>query len=185
MKKKSSAASARGKRKVHSPQVLPAESLPSRSEQSHPGGRPTLYRADFHPDDYIRLSKQGQPIWCIAAEWDIDRDTIQEWQQVHPEFSVAVKKGNQHRLRWWTTVGMDTMRPKRNRMGGTKNPINLGMFIWLSQQINGWTNNQKLEDHRKPQKEKTDAEIDAELKLLEQHTGTTGSGDRKKEDGTA
>lgn len=71
-------------------------------------GRPTLYDPDYHPESYIALCREGKTRAEICAEWGIDRDTLLEWSsgKKHPDFSGAIKKGDELRSRWWTRFGV-------------------------------------------------------------------------------
>ena len=71
-----------------------------------PGGRPTDYNPDFHPQEIIRLMKeQGLTDVEVAVEWDICVETLWEWRQVHPAFSKASTRARQCRKAWWLSKG--------------------------------------------------------------------------------
>ncbi len=43
--------------------------------------------------------RRGFSLTAFAGEIGVNRDTVVEWQKVHPEFSVAVKDGQAGRTR--------------------------------------------------------------------------------------
>lgn len=59
-------------------------------------GRPTKYREDFHPEDFVRRSKAGESITEIAAEWEVSRQRIYDWAERHEVFRDAIKKGRDY-----------------------------------------------------------------------------------------
>ena len=72
----------------------------------HPGGRPPIYNANFHPDEIIRLMRdEGLFAVEIAKEWDIDANTLPEWAKTYPEFSVAYNRAKQLRTAYWLKIG--------------------------------------------------------------------------------
>ena len=95
-------------------------------------GRPTLYRKEFHPKDYIEQSKQGKCKVQIASTWDVNVDTLYEWKNRHKEFSDAIKIGEQHCEAWYINTGQQAMHrdPKS---------FNLGVFVWMTKNILKWS----------------------------------------------
>ena len=68
-------------------------------------GRPTKYKPDFHPQDCLRLGKEGYFKVEMALEWDVCCDTINEWCAQHEEFSDAYKRACHYRAAWLLKVG--------------------------------------------------------------------------------
>lgn len=71
-------------------------------------GRPTVYNSAFHPTDYLRQSRLGATRAQICATWNIHRDTMNDWSKDRkgkPEFSDAVKVGDELRTAWWENFG--------------------------------------------------------------------------------
>lgn len=66
---------------------------------THPG-QPTKYDPDFdyasEVEDYLKECSREQTrlpkISEFARRLRVNRDTIQEWERVHPEFSVTIKR---------------------------------------------------------------------------------------------
>ncbi len=57
-----------------------------------PAGRPTLYRDD-HPERARKLALLGLTDAEIAEIFGVHEDTLNEWKNVHPEFSVSLNAG--------------------------------------------------------------------------------------------
>ena len=70
------------------------------------GGRPTKYNPDFC-DAVIEAGKSGQTKAEMAALLDIDRATLNDWCEIHPEFSRAVKRGIDLAQAWWEQKGRE------------------------------------------------------------------------------
>ncbi len=67
-------------------------------------GRPTKYRADFHPDDFVEQSRQGNTIAEVLESWDISKPTFYNWARTHDDFFNAIKKGRLYLEAYWTRV---------------------------------------------------------------------------------
>lgn len=67
-------------------------------------GAPLQYDQGFHPQSYIDLAKKGLGKAQICASWGISRDTLHRWQndKRFPEFSDAIKAGDEARTGWWS-----------------------------------------------------------------------------------
>lgn len=55
-------------------------------------GRPTKYKEEYCKQVY-KLCLLGAIDTELANFFDVDPDTINEWKEVYPEFSVSIKKG--------------------------------------------------------------------------------------------
>lgn len=55
-------------------------------------GRPTKYKEEYNIQ-VEKLCKLGATDKEIADFFDVSEDTINEWKNVHAEFSVSIKKG--------------------------------------------------------------------------------------------
>jgi hypothetical protein len=53
----------------------------------------------------IASGEQGKTLAGMAEDLDIDRGTLNEWMEAHPEFSRAVKRGLQKSQAWWEDEG--------------------------------------------------------------------------------
>jgi DNA-binding XRE family transcriptional regulator len=57
-----------------------------------PAGRPTLYDPSYC-DAAVEFMAQGYSKTAFAGSIGVCRDTLTEWEKHHPEFSVAIKRG--------------------------------------------------------------------------------------------
>lgn len=69
-----------------------------------PGGRPTKYEPSMC-ERVIAVGALGYSRAEIAAELEINRDTLYRWQHEHPEFSDALQRANDLSLAWWERQG--------------------------------------------------------------------------------
>lgn len=69
-----------------------------------PGGAPTKYRPEFC-DKVIELGKAGKSIVQIASALDVHKDTLYEWEKVHPKFSDSLSRARQESQVWWEDQG--------------------------------------------------------------------------------
>lgn len=77
-----------------------------------PAGRPTKYKKEYCEQIKEFMSK-GESLTAFAAEIEVVKDTLYEWEKVHPEFSDAIKIARQKCQRWWETqsrMGLHTGR---------------------------------------------------------------------------
>lgn len=58
-------------------------------------GRPTVYNPEEHPKVAREQTGNGRTLADLAKLLGVARSTIEEWQNVHPEFSVAIKLGRE------------------------------------------------------------------------------------------
>ena len=65
-----------------------------------PAGRPTKYNPAMC-DQVVACGRQGMSKAEIAAELDINRETLNEWAKIHPDFSDAVQRAHDLSLAWW------------------------------------------------------------------------------------
>jgi len=70
-------------------------------------GAPSKYR-EAYCQEMIDHCATGASITSFAADIGVARSTIQEWESVHPEFSVAVKKAKAKCASWWESVARKT-----------------------------------------------------------------------------
>lgn len=65
-----------------------------------PAGRPSPYDPAFC-DQVVEFCAEGYSLTGFAGKIGVCRDTISEWADKHPEFSVAVKQAKAVRAIWW------------------------------------------------------------------------------------
>ena len=66
------------------------------AHERHPGGRPTLYKPEYC-EAVVKHMAQGLSLTSFAGEISVSVKSLYEWQQVHSEFSHAVKRGEPKR----------------------------------------------------------------------------------------
>jgi transposase len=69
-----------------------------------PAGRPTKYDPAMC-ETVIKCGRDGKTLVGMADDLDINRETLNEWMKIHPEFSDAVKEGLQKSQAWWEDQG--------------------------------------------------------------------------------
>jgi hypothetical protein len=102
------------------------------------GGAPTKYKKNFHPDSVIELIKAGNSVIEVCSKWGIHKDTLNEWNKVHPEFSDALKVARMHLEAWYTQLF------KQMAIGKVKG--NPAAAIWLSKNVINWSDKFTLAD---------------------------------------
>lgn len=70
-----------------------------------PAGRPTKYDPELCKT-VLDAGTEGKTLAGMAEACDIDRSTLAEWMEIHPEFSGAVKRGLQKAQALWEEKGM-------------------------------------------------------------------------------
>ena len=76
----------------------------ARKPAKGPGGRPTAYRPEMC-DIVIECGDEGKTLAEMARALDVDRSTINDWRERHPEFSRAIKAGLDRAQAWWEDKG--------------------------------------------------------------------------------
>jgi len=69
-------------------------------------GRPSSYRPEFC-DRILELMAEGRSLDGCAALLGVHPDSLNEWQRVHLEFSVAVRAGRAAATAFWETRLLD------------------------------------------------------------------------------
>lgn len=84
-----------------------------------PGGRPTIYDPAFC-DRVIQMGREGYSRAQMASELEVSKFSLQEWEKVHPEFSVALTRAMTHAQAWWERKGQENL--VESPMGNRINP---------------------------------------------------------------
>src|SRR5262249_50975861 len=71
-------------------------------------GRPTKYDP-VYCEKVIEWGRQGKSRTWIAAELGVDRDTLENWSQAHPEFFGAISRAKMLEQQWWEDKGQEGM----------------------------------------------------------------------------
>lgn len=101
-----------------------------------PGGRPTKYKEEYC-EQLIEFMAQGYPYECFAAEIDVGRRTLYDWEEKYPEFSHAKKVGQEKTYKALLEKGMDSLHDP-----GT---LNNTVWIFMMKNMCGWRDKQEIE----------------------------------------
>lgn len=71
-----------------------------------PAGRPSKYDPAMC-DVVIACGAEGKTLAEMADEIGVNRSTMREWAEQHPEFSAAVKTGLDKAQAWWERKGRE------------------------------------------------------------------------------
>jgi len=74
--------------------------------------RITKYKPDFHPFQFIKLSKIGMSDTEIAAEFEIGIETLRGWAERYESFNNAFEIGRALHEAWWLEVGKRGLRDR-------------------------------------------------------------------------
>jgi hypothetical protein len=66
--------------------------------------RPSSYDPAYC-EQVIEWGRQGKSLTWMAANLDVNRDTVYEWEKVHPEFSDALTRARALCQAWWEDQG--------------------------------------------------------------------------------
>jgi hypothetical protein len=70
--------------------------------------RPSEYKQEYC-EQVIEYGKQGKSVAWMAAELGVHKDTLYEWEKVHPEFSDSFTRARLESQRWWEDAGQAGM----------------------------------------------------------------------------
>lgn len=103
------------------------------------GGRPSSYKPEYC-EKLIKHMKKGYSYETFAATIDVHKDTLYEWEKVHPLFSDAKKTAVIKCQLFWEKKGHQGLYPQM--ISGEKGPILLPMnsSVWIFNMKNrfGW-----------------------------------------------
>ena len=95
-------------KKPKAPPAVPTMDAPKR-----PVGRPSQYRPEYC-ERVIELGKEGASPAQMAADLGIShRNTLDDWAEVHPEFSEAYTHARTQAQAWWERKGMNGLEAER------------------------------------------------------------------------
>ena len=78
---------------------------------ANPVGRPTDYRPEFC-EMAKELFKRGWSKFEVAAHFDVERSTLDNWMENHEDFFRAVNKGIELSECWWSGEGRENLGNK-------------------------------------------------------------------------
>jgi hypothetical protein len=70
--------------------------------------RPSKYEPSYC-DVVVELGKAGKSLAQMCANFDISRQTIDNWAESHPEFLEALSRAKMHAQSWWEEQGVSGM----------------------------------------------------------------------------
>lgn len=70
--------------------------------------RPSKYEPSYC-DVVVELGKAGKSVAQMCANFDISRQTIDNWAEAHPEFLEALSRAKMHAQSWWEDQGVSGM----------------------------------------------------------------------------
>jgi hypothetical protein len=82
-----------------------------KSFDKHPGGAPSLYKPEYC-EQAREMFKQGFSKVEIAAAFDVNRDTLDNWAAQHPEFFRTINKDIDFSEATWTKWGRENLANK-------------------------------------------------------------------------
>lgn len=114
-------------------------------------GRPTKY----DPAYCVKvkdLMMQGASKVEVAYHFGVHTDTIQEWEKVHPDFSVAIKEGVSLSEGWWQMQARKSL--ENQKFNSTLWYMNMkNRFGWSDKQetreVKDFSYSEKIESARK------------------------------------
>ena len=77
------------------PSSIGKRTTPLNGKDKHPGGRPPIYNADYHPELAYKFCLLGCTDKRLAELFEVDVDTIDLWKRTHPEFIRALREGKE------------------------------------------------------------------------------------------
>jgi hypothetical protein len=69
-----------------------------------PAGRPTDYKPEYC-DLVLQWGRDGKSKAWMAAELDVTRQTLENWEKAHPEFLDAITRAMLKSQQWWEDKG--------------------------------------------------------------------------------
>lgn len=77
-------------------------------------GRPTKYKPEFC-EKVMDMGREGYGVAEIAAELDVTKQTVHNWQKEHPAFLDAMTRARDLSEGWWASQGRQGIWGKENR----------------------------------------------------------------------
>ena len=125
------------------------KAAPRKKKYARPG-QPTKYKPEYC-ESVVELSREGATLTALAVELGVSRDTLYEWQKVHPQFSDACTRARDVARKWWEQVMADQSTGRNNG--------NSGALLFAMK-------NQFPDDYRDRREHKVEAEQLVELNFL-------------------
>lgn len=114
----------------HGGNTIIQENLLAPSDMTSSMIRATKYKPEYHPLEFIMLSKEGMSTVEIAAEFEVSPSTIKNWSETYLEFNNAYDIGVAMHEAWWLKEGKGNLD---NRS------YNVGLFKFLTSNKLGYS----------------------------------------------
>jgi hypothetical protein len=105
--------------------------------KKHPGGRPTKYKKEYC-QDLIDFMSQGYSFEAFAGKILVAKDTLNEWCDVHPEFSAAKRLARESCRMFWEKIALDHIVSK-SIVGVGAQSLNSSVWMFNMKNRFGWT----------------------------------------------
>jgi len=79
--------------------------------KKNPVGRPSKYKPEYC-EMIVKLATEGKGWVSWALACGIDRTTMFDWAENHPDFSTALKEAKLREQEWWEEKGKSCMEAK-------------------------------------------------------------------------
>ena len=79
--------------------------------KKNPVGRPSKYKPEYC-ETIVKLATEGKGWVSWALACGIDRTTMFDWAENHPDFSTALKEAKLREQEWWEEKGKSCMEAK-------------------------------------------------------------------------
>lgn len=98
-----------------------------------PGGRPSKYQPNYC-EMLIEHMSTGLSYECFAGDLSVSKDTLYEWEKVHPEFSDAKRIGIEKCRKFWEKLGIAGAAGKIKNFSAAAYIFNMkNRFAWRDQ----------------------------------------------------
>ena len=108
-------------------------------------GRPTKYDESMC-EKVIDLMSQGKSIVQVAAEFNVSKDTIFEWEKVHEEFSDSLTLGRLKAEAFWEGHLQKLAKSKNSITNGNLALILKCRYRWTEKQDIGLSGDLSVDD---------------------------------------
>jgi len=110
---------------------------------ANPVGRPTKYKEEYC-EMLIDHMAQGLSYESFAAIAKVDRDTLYNWEKLHPKFSDTKRLAFAESQLFWEKAGLTGMF-----MGGKENPFNATIWVFNMKNRFNWVDKKEVTNENK------------------------------------
>lgn len=127
-------------------------------------GRPTKYRPEYC-SLLIEHMSQGYSYETFAADIDVCKDTLYEWEKHHLDFSYAKKRAFLKAQKYWEKLALDNMINVSSKESGSVS-LNTGLWIFNMKNRFKWTDRIEVKPPEEPDDSDFDGMSNDDLKRL-------------------